>query len=79
MKKRKVTGKGKCVHCNGHWIGNCLVYLEFLKNKDMPLEGMSDLLIVNTIGSERSKIEVDLKYMWYLKLGYVREIGRAHV
>ena len=45
-----------------------------MKNKkDMPLEGISDLLMVSVIGSERSKDEMNLKYMWHLRLGHVRE------
>ena len=45
-----------------------------MKNKkDTPLEGMSDMLIVNTTGSKRFRDEINLKYMWCLRLGHVGE------
>ena len=49
---KKAIDKEKYFHCNadGYWRRNCLQYLESLKNKkgDVPMEGMSTMLIIES-------------------------------
>ena len=49
---KKTNDKEKYFHCNvkGHWKRNYPAYLATLKNKkmDMPSEGMSELLVIET-------------------------------